>query len=191
MRALTLSPDGWVTPARHIASPNCNERPSGQAVDLLVIHNISLPPNQYGGPGVEQLFTNTLDPQEHPYYADIAALQVSAHFFIRRTGELLQFVPVNRRAWHAGVSVWQGRENCNDFSLGVEMEGCDQEPFAAIQYQQLIALTDLLRRHWPALAIAGHSDIALGRKTDPGPFFDWAGYLAALGNHAATDAPLT
>ncbi|TDR80562.1 1,6-anhydro-N-acetylmuramyl-L-alanine amidase AmpD [Paludibacterium purpuratum] len=178
---LCLNAEGWVEPARHIVSPNCNDRPEGVAIELLVIHNISLPPRQYGGPGVEQLFTNVLDANAHPYYAGIAHLKVSAHFFIRRDGQLIQFVPVARRAWHAGVSSWQEREGCNDFSVGIELEGCDDEPFTDAQYTRLIALTRLLFDRLPLRAIAGHSDIAPGRKTDPGPYFDWTRYRAALG----------
>ncbi|MBV8046637.1 MAG: 1,6-anhydro-N-acetylmuramyl-L-alanine amidase AmpD [Paludibacterium sp.] len=177
---LGLNAAGWVESARHVPSPNHNERPAGTAIDLLVIHNISLPPRQYGGPGVEQLFTNTLDPNADPYYAGIAGLKVAAHFFIRRDGELVQFVPVHRRAWHAGVSNWQGRDGCNDFSVGIELEGCDFEPFTDAQYARLIALTQLLFAELPLKDIAGHSDIAPGRKTDPGPHFDWARYRAGL-----------
>ncbi|TCP13636.1 AmpD protein [Crenobacter luteus] len=171
--SLTLNAAGWVEPARHIASPNCDDYPDGARPTLLVVHNISLPPNQYGGPGVEELFTNTLDPAEHPYYAGIAHLRVSAHFFIRRDGELVQFVPVTRRAWHAGASSFGGRERCNDFSLGVELEGSDFEPFSDAQYERLAELAALLRRELGLTDVAGHSDIAPGRKTDPGPFFDW------------------
>lgn len=172
--ALVLNPDGWVAPARCVPSPNCNDRPAGTAIDLLVVHNISLPPHQYGGPEVEQLFTNTLDPAGHPFFAGIAGLKVSSHFFIRRDGELVQFVPTGRRAWHAGVSCWKGREGCNDFSIGVELEGCDVEAFTDAQYTVLIALARLLRQHYPIDDVTGHQDIAPTRKTDPGPFFDWA-----------------
>jgi AmpD protein len=180
MSDLTLRADGLVSPARYVPSPNCNARPEGMAVELLVIHNISLPPQQYGGPGVEQLFTNSLNPDEHPFYADIAHLRVSAHFFIRRDGELVQFVPTGLRAWHAGVSSWDGREGCNDFSLGVELEGSDFEPFTTAQYTVLTALTRLLQRNFPIRGITGHENIAPGRKTDPGPFFDWDGFQASL-----------
>jgi AmpD protein len=180
MSDLTLRADGLVSPARYVPSPNCNARPEGMAVELLVIHNISLPPQQYGGPGVEQLFTNSLNPDEHPFYADIAHLRVSAHFFIRRDGELVQFVPTGLRAWHAGVSSWDGREGCNDFSLGVELEGSDFEPFTTAQYTVLTALTRLLQRNFPIRGITGHETIAPGRKTDPGPFFDWDGFQASL-----------
>jgi AmpD protein len=178
---LKLDAAGWVVPARHIASPNCDARPDGALPELLVVHNISLPPFQYGGNGIVELFTNTLNPDEHPYYAEIAHLRVSAHFLIRRDGELIQFVPVAERAWHAGVSSWQGRERCNDFSVGVELEGCDHEPFEEAQYQRLIELAQLLKRELPLNAITGHSDIAPGRKTDPGPYFDWARVNQALG----------
>ncbi|RXZ44000.1 1,6-anhydro-N-acetylmuramyl-L-alanine amidase AmpD [Crenobacter cavernae] len=171
--SLTLDESGWVRPARHVISPNCDDYPDGERPSLLVVHNISLPPDEYGGPGVEQLFTNALDAGEHPYYAGIVHLRVSAHFFIRRDGELVQFVPVTRRAWHAGASNFCGRERCNDFSLGVEMEGSDIEPFTDAQYESLAGLAVLLKRELPLTAITGHADIAPGRKTDPGPFFDW------------------
>jgi len=170
---MTLDDQGWVNRARRVLSPNCNSRPSGCGIDLFVIHNISLPPREYGGPGVEQLFTNCLNPDEHPFYAEIVGLRVSAHFFIRRDGELVQFVPTTQRAWHAGVSNWRGRAGCNDFSLGVELEGCDFEPFSTEQYTVLIALTRLLQQRFPQLELTGHQDIAPGRKTDPGPYFDW------------------
>ena len=170
---MDLDADGWVKGARQLCSPNYDPRPTGMEVVLVVVHNISLPPGQYGGPGVEQLFSNTLCPDEHPYYADIAHLRVSAHFFIRRDGELLQFVATSQRAWHAGVSVWCGRERCNDFSIGIEVEGSDHECFQPEQYETLCTLLQLLCRHYPVQAVAGHSDIAPGRKTDPGPYFDW------------------
>ncbi|POZ61211.1 1,6-anhydro-N-acetylmuramyl-L-alanine amidase AmpD [Chromobacterium alticapitis] len=172
--ALELRADGWVKGALQLPSPNCDERSPGCVPELLVIHNISLPPYRYGGAGVEQLFTNRLDPAEHPYYQGIHQLRVSAHFFIRRDGQLLQFVPTGKRAWHAGVSSWRGREKCNDFSIGVEMEGCDFEPFSEAQYRMLAALSAALRKRLPLIAVTGHEHIAPGRKTDPGPFFDWA-----------------
>jgi len=166
---------GWHVAARHIVSPNCDVRPPDAAISLLVVHNISLPPGEFGGPGVEQLFTNQLDPEEHPYYATIHTLRVSSHFFIRRDGELLQFVPCRQRAWHAGASSWRGRERCNDFSIGVELEGGDEAPFSDAQYLRLNALIAALRAAYPSLTdVAGHSDIAPGRKTDPGPCFDWS-----------------
>lgn len=169
---------GWLSDAtprfRRLPSPNFDPRPAGMTVELLVIHNISLPPDEFGGPGVEQLFTNTLDPDEHPYYAEIQGLKVSAHFFIRRDGSLLQFVSCLERAWHAGASQWQGRERCNDFSIGIELEGCDSQPFEEAQYETLGRLTAALRAAYPLRALVGHSDIAPGRKTDPGPCFDWS-----------------
>lgn len=173
-----LDADGWFEGARRIPSPNQDERPHGEQVSLVVIHNISLPPGQFGGDGVIQLFTNRLDPAAHPYYQAIHALRVSAHFFIRRDGELIQFVPCGRRAWHAGVSCWRGRERCNDFSLGIELEGTDEAPFTDAQYDALNELLGMLREAFPGFELAGHSDIAPGRKTDPGPCFDW-GRLAS------------
>nr|WP_174872928.1 1,6-anhydro-N-acetylmuramyl-L-alanine amidase AmpD [Vogesella oryzae] len=178
---LTLDDSGWVNEAEWLPSPNCDEYAPPAATPLLVVHNISLPPYQYGGDGVQQLFSNTLDPDEHPYYAGIAGLRVSSHFFIRRDGRLLQFVPTTRRAWHAGVSQWRGRERCNDFALGVELEGCDFEPFTHAQYRTLTALAQLLQHDCGVQAITGHEHIAPGRKTDPGPYFDWARLSAALG----------
>jgi AmpD protein len=177
---LHVTEDGLVEGVRYVASPNCDERPAGCSIELLVIHAISLPPGQFGGPGVIELFTNRLDPRAHPYYAGIASLRVSAHFFIRRSGELLQFVPCAKRAWHAGVSSWRGRERCNDFSIGVELEGSDDTPFEAVQYEALAALTRALWERYPLAEIVGHADIAPGRKTDPGPRFDWARYSALL-----------
>lgn len=173
MTPFTLDEDGWIRQARRMVSPNSNEWPEGQAVELIVIHAISLPPDVFNGPGVEQLFTNTLDAAAHPYYAGIAGLKVSAHFFIRRDGELVQFVPTRKRAWHAGVSRWRGREGCNDFSLGIELEGSDHHPFEQTQYDCLVALLDCLCDHFPLVDVCGHCDIAPGRKTDPGPHFDW------------------
>jgi AmpD protein len=170
---LRLDAEGWLDGARRIDSPNRDARPEGEAISLLVIHNISLPPGQFGGPGVEQLFTNRLDPKEHPYYAGIQGLRVSSHFFIRRDGELIQFVACSRRAWHAGVSAWRGREHCNDFSIGVELEGTDHTPFTDAQYAVLNRLLEVLRAAYPITGQAGHSDIAPGRKSDPGPYFDW------------------
>lgn len=163
---------GWLEQARHVRSPNCDERQAGP-VELLVIHNISLPPQQYGGPGIVQLFTNCLDAEEHPYYAAIAGLRVSAHFLIRRDGELLQFVSTEKRAWHAGVSSWRGRERCNDFSIGIELEGSDLDAFTEAQYRVLRDLIERLQQQYPLVELAAHSAIAPGRKTDPGPFFDW------------------
>lgn len=164
---------GWFLPARRIESPNQDARAPDVVIDLVVIHAISLPPGEFGGPGVMQLFTNQLNPDAHPYFAEIAHLKVSAHFFIRRDGALIQFVPVTARAWHAGVSNWQGRERCNDFSVGIELEGDDATPFEEAQYVSLQQLLGALRDVLPISAVTSHSNIAPGRKTDPGPCFDW------------------
>jgi len=174
---MRIDESGMLSAAQHIPSPNCDARPADTAVTLLVIHNISLPPEQYGGNGVIDLFTNQLDPAAHPYYATIQGLKVSSHFFIRRDGEIIQFVPCGLRAWHAGASNWKGCERCNDFSIGIELEGSDAEAFTDAQYQQLAALTKALKATSPIADIVGHSDIAPGRKTDPGPCFDWERYL--------------
>ena len=171
---------GWFSGARRVPSPNFDARPEGQAINLVVIHNISLPPGEFGGPGVEQLFTNRLNPDEHPYYAAIQGLRVSAHFFIRRDGELIQFVPCRQRAWHAGASCWQGQARCNDFSIGIELEGTDETPFTEAQYGVLNALLTVLRQTYPIAGVTGHSDIAPGRKTDPGACFDWGRVLQPL-----------
>ena len=159
-----------------MASANCNPRPAETCPALIVVHGISLPPGQFGSGDIEALFTNKLDPTAHPYFAEVAHLEVSAHFLIRRTGEVVQFVSADERAWHAGVSSWCGREHCNDFSIGIELEGTDDAPYEDPQYEALAALISVLRNHYPSIrsdAIVGHSDIAPGRKTDPGPAFDW------------------
>jgi N-acetyl-anhydromuramoyl-L-alanine amidase len=163
-----------------LPSPNCDERPAGTAIELLVIHAISLPPGAFGGSGIEDLFLNRLDPSQHPYYAGVAHLRVSAHFLIRRNGALIQFVSCAMRAWHAGVSSWRGRSRCNDFSIGVELEGADDVFFAPAQYDTLLTLTKAVRGTYPIADIVGHSDIAPGRKTDPGVFFDWDAYRRRL-----------
>lgn len=165
---------GWLAGARRVSSPNEEPRPSGAQVTLLVIHSISLPPDQFGGDWVEDFFVNRLDPDAHPYFRSIAGLRVSAHFYVRRSGEIVQFVDCDRRAWHAGQSVWQGRGNCNDYSVGIELEGCDTKPFEAAQYASLCTLIDALRARYPIVAIAGHCHVSPGRKTDPGLHFDWA-----------------
>ncbi|WP_434711364.1 1,6-anhydro-N-acetylmuramyl-L-alanine amidase AmpD [Pseudomonas sp. R1-1] len=173
---------GWCHGVQVCPSPNFNERPSGE-ISLLVIHNISLPPAQFATGKVQEFFQNRLDVTEHPYFAGIADLRVSAHFLIERDGTVTQFVSCLERAWHAGVSVFEGRETCNDFSVGIELEGTDDQPFTDAQYQALIALTRQLQSAFPAITqsrICGHSDIAPGRKTDPGPGFDWTRYRAAL-----------
>lgn len=169
----SINKHGITADAKQITSPNHDDRPSQCTLDMIVIHNISLPPQQYGGNGIIELFTNCLDPSEHAYYAKIHMAKVSSHFLIRRDGELVQFVPCTKRAWHAGVSQWQDRERCNDFSVGIELEGCDFEPFEAVQYKTLNQLIVSLKETYPIQHIVGHSDIAPGRKTDPGPFFDW------------------
>ena len=175
---MQIDPDGWLAGAEHIPSPNFDQRES--AIELLVIHNISLPPGEFGGEGVERLFTNTLDRDAHPYYRTIPEGRVSSHFYIRRDGRLIQFVSVLQRAWHAGLSAWQGRERCNDFSIGIELEGSDFMPFTEAQYKMLHELTITLFGAFKIKGIAGHSDIAPGRKTDPGPCFDWQRYLTLL-----------
>ncbi len=169
----TISIDGWVIAARRIESANFDRRPVDARISLIVIHAISLPPAQFGGEHIERLFTNKLDPAAHPYFEKIASTRVSAHFLIRRDGELLQFVSCLERAWHAGVSSWQGVERCNDFSIGVELEGCDEMPYAEPQYARLVELVGSLCAVFPIDSIVGHSDIAPGRKTDPGPLFCW------------------
>ena len=189
--ALNIGDDGLLTGAvvtcagaakvRYVASPNCDERPEGVAVELLVIHAISLPPGEFGGPAIEALFLNQLDASAHPYFATIAGLRVSAQFLIRRDATLLQFVPCAKRAWHAGVSSWRGRERCNDYSVGIELEGADDVPFEDGQYRTLGALTSALCAAYPLAEAVGHSDIAPGRKTDPGVCFDWARYRRLAG----------
>ena len=176
-----LRAEGLVAGARWIASPNFDARPDGLSPELLVIHNISLPPRNFGGPGIVELFTNTLNPDEHPYYATIASLRVSAHLLIRRNGSAIQFVRCNDRAWHAGVSSWDARERCNDFSVGIELEGTDDMPFTIAQYAKLTAVAHLLKSAYGIERTTGHSDIAPGRKTDPGPFFDWKRFRSATG----------
>ena len=177
-----LVPDalGWLPGASRLPSPNCDARPDGKAIELLVIHNISLPPGEFNGDAVIALFTNQLDWEAHPYYHGIRGLRVSAHFFIRRDGSLIQFVPCTLRAWHAGASSWQGCERCNDFSIGIELEGADDLPFTDAQYARLAPLVRSLRQAYPIKAVVGHSDIAPGRKTDPGPHFDWPRLHAQL-----------
>ena len=173
---LHIDGDGWCEEARRQPSPNCDARAGDTAVDLLIIHNISLPPGQFGGPHIEALFANRLDPEADPYFRQLQALRVSAHFLIRRDSSLVQFVPTVARAWHAGVSSFAGRERCNDFSIGVELEGSDFIPFEPHQYQMLAALTRALQARHPLANVAGHEHVAPGRKTDPGPFFDWETY---------------
>jgi AmpD protein len=175
--------EGWLQQARKVPSANCSPRPPGCDPELLVIHNISLPPGCYGGDCIERLFTNCLDWDEHPFFEEIRDIEVSAHLLIQRDGQLLQFVNLLQRAWHAGQSCYQGRENCNDFSIGVELEGTDEDPYTDAQYANLAAVTVALVDYFPAMdasRIVGHSDIAPGRKTDPGPAFDWQRYRSEL-----------
>jgi AmpD protein len=172
---------GWYRYARRLDSPNFGPRPPGACVDLAVIHSISLPPGQYGGDEVQKLFTNTLDWDSHPYHASIRGLQVSAHFYIRRGGELWQFVDCDARAWHAGTSHWRGRDNCNDDSVGIELEGLEGDTFEAAQYEALGALLAALAQRYPIASIAGHEHVAPGRKQDPGPGFDWPRLQRHLG----------
>jgi AmpD protein len=171
----------WVDGARRVLSPNCDSRPAGTEASLVVLHSISLPRGRYGGSAIERLFTNRLDPAEHPSFAGLAGLRVSSHFLIHRGGELVQFVPLEARAWHAGASRWRGRERCNDFSIGIELEGTDDGPFERAQYERLAGLLRQLAPALPLRELAAHSDVAPGRKTDPGAGFDWRRLLAALG----------
>lgn len=183
--------EGWLEEARRAPSPHFDERPEGVVPSLLVVHNISLPPGEFGGPWIDALFAGTLDPAAHPYFADIAGLRVSAHCLIRRDGEIVQYVPFDKRAWHAGVSCYQGRERCNDFSIGIELEGTDTLAYTDAQYRQLAALTHTLIRRYPEMAdhMTGHCDIAPERKTDPGPAFDWQRFRDALAVSLAQEVP--
>jgi AmpD protein len=187
---LRINKEGLAEGIRFIPSPNCDERPAGSAIDLLVVHHISLPPGEFGGPGIVELFTNRLDPAAHSFYATVAGTKVSAHFLIRRDGELYQFVPCGGRAWHAGESSWKGRTHCNDFSIGAELEGTGEVPFTDAQYWRLAILTRALKARYPIRDIVGHSDVAPGRKSDPGPHFDWARYrkMLKISRHAAKAA---
>lgn len=179
-----LEAPGWLPGIERRFSAHWDRRPAGTPIDLLVIHNISLPPGEFGGPWIDDLFLGRLDPQAHPYFAiATAAGRVSTHLLIRRDGRLIQYVPLDLRAWHAGRSCFEGRNGCNDFSIGIELEGDDRSPFEPAQYQTLVRATRTIMTHYPAIKpgrIRGHSEIAPGRKTDPGPYFDWTGYLAAL-----------
>lgn len=182
--SLQLDRHGWLRPApsvRLLPSPNCDTRPAGSTVSLLVVHNISLPPNEFGGPHVAGLFLNCLDYSAHPWLERLRGLRVSAHFFIRRSGKIVQFVSTDKRAWHAGVSRFGKRERCNDFSLGIELEGTDTLPYTDAQYTSLAKLTRLLRSRYPLRAAWGHEHIAPGRKTDPGPAFNWSRFGRATG----------
>ncbi len=179
---LAVAADGWIGGVRREPSPHCDARPPGSAVELLVLHNISLPPGVFGTGDIARLFTGRLDASAHPFFATLTGARVSAHFLIERDGALTQFVSCLDRAWHAGASAFEGRARCNDFSIGIELEGTDFAPFEPAQYATLAALTRALRAAYPLRAVRGHADIARDRKTDPGPFFDWPRYarLAAL-----------
>ena len=186
---LPLWVDGWLNRATRRESPNFGPRPIGALIDLVVVHSISLPPGQFGTGDVDRLFTNTLDWDAHPYFQGIRGLQVSSHFFIARTGELTQYVSVAQRAWHAGASCWRGRDNCNDDSVGIELEGLEGDPFEPQQYAALAQLCADLATGWPIAHIAGHEHIAPGRKLDPGPGFDWPQFQHQLGWPSAMFPP--
>ena len=164
---------GWLRGVRRVDSPNFGPRPAGAAIDLVVIHSISLPPGEYGGDAIERLFTNRLEAGAHPYFETVAGLRVSAHFLVRRDGGLLQFVSCDERAWHAGASSWRGRADCNDFSIGIELEGLEGDPFEAAQYERLAATLSSIAARYPVCAVTSHAHIAPGRKKDPGEGFDW------------------
>lgn len=175
---------GWLADARRVESPNCDARPAGAALDLVVVHGISLPPAEFGGPWIDRLFTNTLPSAAHPYFAAICTRRVSAHVLVDRRGAVTQYVPFHMRAWHAGESSYRGRPACNDFSVGIELEGTDDVPYEDAQYDALAALVRALRGAYASLAgapIVGHGDVAPGRKTDPGPSFDWVAFGMRLG----------
>ena len=173
---MQVTPDHWLKPAKRLASPNCNDRPDPRAIELVVIHGISLPPGRFGGTCVHDLFLNCLDASAHPELAELTGLRVSSHLLISRRGAVTQFVPFHRRAWHAGESVWRGRPGCNDYAIGIELEGTDHRPYTASQYDKLRKVLRALLLRYPRLspdAVVGHYEIAPGRKTDPGPAFDW------------------
>lgn len=171
---------GWLPGARVCDSPHADERLPHTVIDLIVVHSISLPPGQFGGPYIEQLFSGTLDPEQHPYFEQIHRLRVSAHLLIQRDGSCVQFVDFHRKAWHAGLSCYQGRAGCNEFSIGIELEGSDLLAYSAAQYRALAATCVWLQQRYPIAAIVGHADIAPGRKTDPGPAFDWRRFYSCL-----------
>lgn len=180
---MLIDENHYLDGAEQVQSPNYNERPSGEEISLLVIHNISLPPGRYGGGYIEQFFQNRLPIAVDPFFEEIKELQVSSHLLIERTGRIVQFVPFSKRAWHAGISEYQGRDGCNDFSLGIELEGTDDEPYTDIQYKQLAEITRAIQTRYPAITldrIVGHCDIAPIRKTDPGPSFDWQKYRSLV-----------
>ncbi len=183
---------GLLLSARQVESPNCDDRPAGQAPELVVVHGISLPPGEFGGPWIEALFTNALPPDAHPYFETITGLRVSSHLLVRRDGEVVQFVPFHRRAWHAGASAWRGRERCNDYSIGIELEGTDASLYAPAQYRALAKAVAALCHAYPAVSpdrVVGHSDVAPGRKSDPGIAFDWPMFRALLHLYLEIGAP--
>ncbi|MFQ5661009.1 MAG: 1,6-anhydro-N-acetylmuramyl-L-alanine amidase AmpD [Gammaproteobacteria bacterium] len=184
MTTLRLDRDKqWLVEVRCVPSPNCDERPAGAVIDLVVIHGISLPPGRYGGPHIDQLFTNSLETGAHPYFSGISTLRVSSHLLIDRKGLITQYVPFDRRAWHAGESAFQGRQACNDYSIGVELEGSDEEAYEQCQYEAAVDVTKLLIANWPQITeqrIVAHSAISPGRKTDPGPAFDWNYFFSLM-----------
>jgi AmpD protein len=183
---------GQLLSARQVESPNWDDRPAGQAPELIVVHGISLPPGEFGGPWIEALFKNALPPDAHPYFETIAGLRVSSHLLVRRDGEVMQFVPFHRRAWHAGASTWRGRERCNDYSIGIELEGTDASPYTPAQYRALAQSVAALCHAYPALSpdrVVGHSDVAPGRKSDPGIAFDWPMFRTLLRLYLEIDAP--
>jgi AmpD protein len=182
--SLTLdSNKQWLPDVRQVLSPNCDARPEGCDVDLIIIHGISLPPGEYGGPYIDQLFTNTLNPEEHPYFAEIIDLRVSSHLMVNRQGEITQYVPFGARAWHAGESEFEGRPTCNNYSIGIELEGCDDQVYEQVQYEVTANLVKLLMENWACITpqrVCGHCDVAPGRKTDPGEAFKWAYFYSLL-----------
>ena len=184
MQVIELEADHqWLKGIRRVPSPNCDERPAGAEISLLVVHGISLPPGQYGGPYIDQLFTNSLNPDEHPYFGKIHKLRVSSHLMINREGMITQYVPFHLRAWHAGESEFKGRKACNDFSIGIELEGCDDQPYEQVQYKILSEVIKAFENCWGDIkreCIVGHCDIAPGRKTDPGIAFDWKYFFELL-----------
>jgi len=176
--------------ARQVSSPNFDDRPANCGAELIIVHGISLPPGEFGGEWIDQLFTNSIDPAAHPYFREIVALPVSSHLLIRRDGELVQYVPLTKRAWHAGVSCYRDRQQCNDFSIGIELEGADEIPYTDVQYEVLSAVIQALRSAFPSLAeapVVGHCDVSAGRKTDPGPAFDWQRLFDRLATNGVTE----
>lgn len=177
---LEVGHDGWLAGVRRVPSPNCDARPAGTAIDTVIVHHISLPPERFQGDAVERLFTNSLDHAAHPWFERLRDVRVSAHLLVRRHGGIVQFVSCDQRAWHAGPSCLLGRDRCNDFSIGIELEGSSLRPFTASQYRRLESLLASLAQRYPLALIAGHSDVAPGRKEDPGPFFDWRALAPVL-----------